>query len=273
MVDRSGPRRRYRGHSSHSGWPRHSVRDEPVWRLLRQAFDERAEAMGRPSLDVLDAGGGTGSFAVPIAGLGHRVTVIDPSPDSLAALERRAAEEDVTDRVRGVQAEATELPRVVADESFDVVVCHNVLEVVEDPAEALAAICRSVRPSGRLSILAANRNAVILGKVVAGHLEDAGRLMRGGAHDQGSAQDHWGAGDPLPRLFTLDQLQRLAVEAGLVVEASHGLHAFRDLAPAVSEDLGSDTILTELEEWAEEHPTFQAIASQLHVLARWGSLS
>lgn len=263
MVDRPGQRRQYRGHG---GWPRHSVRDDPAWRLLRQALDEQVRVTGRPSLDVLDAGGGTGSFAVPIAALGHRVTLIDPSPDSLAALERRAAEEAVTDRVRGIQAEAIELPRVVAAESIDIVVCHNVLEVVEDPAGALAAMCHTARPPGRLSIMAANRNAMVLAKVVAGHLEDAGRALKG-------SDGRWGVDDPLPRRFTLDQLRQLIVDAGLCIEASHGLHAFRDLVPAVSEELGADTILTELEESAEEHPTFQAMASQLHVLARWGSLS
>ncbi|MFB9314937.1 SAM-dependent methyltransferase, partial [Nocardioides plantarum] len=34
------------------------------------------------SLDVVDIGGGTGGSAVRIAGLGHRVTVVDPRPDA-----------------------------------------------------------------------------------------------------------------------------------------------------------------------------------------------
>ena len=42
--------------------------------------------------DVLDIGGGTGGFAVRVAELGHRVTVVDPSPDALASLARRARE-------------------------------------------------------------------------------------------------------------------------------------------------------------------------------------
>ena len=44
------------------------------------------DATGRDQLDVLDAGGGTGGFAVPLAELGHRVTVVDASPDSLLSL-------------------------------------------------------------------------------------------------------------------------------------------------------------------------------------------
>ena len=50
-------------------------------------------------LTVVDVGGGTGGFAVPLAQAGHRVTVVDASPDALAALTRRAAEAGVADRV------------------------------------------------------------------------------------------------------------------------------------------------------------------------------
>ena len=62
---------------------------------------------------VLDIGGGTGGFAVRLAALGHRVTVVDPSPDALAALARRADEEDVADRVTGLQGDLDNLRELV----------------------------------------------------------------------------------------------------------------------------------------------------------------
>ena len=62
-----------------------------VWDVLREVLAARAAQTGRDRLDVIDAGGGTGGFAVPLAALGHSVTVVDPSPDSLAAAQRRAA--------------------------------------------------------------------------------------------------------------------------------------------------------------------------------------
>ncbi|MEV1147933.1 methyltransferase domain-containing protein, partial [Micromonospora sp. NPDC049799] len=59
-----------------------------IWSVLRAELDRR----GDTPLTVLDVGGGTGGFAVPLAHAGHRVTVVDASPDALAALTRRAAE-------------------------------------------------------------------------------------------------------------------------------------------------------------------------------------
>ena len=64
--------------------------DALLWDAVRALLPD-SEA----SLDVLDVGGGTGGLAVPLAALGHRVTVVDPSPDALAALARRASESGV----------------------------------------------------------------------------------------------------------------------------------------------------------------------------------
>ncbi len=89
--------------------PAASVRTAVVWEVLSAALAE-ADPHGR-GLDVVDAGGGTGGFAVPLAEAGHRVTVVDPSPDSLAALARRVAERGLEGRVTGVQGDLSELAR------------------------------------------------------------------------------------------------------------------------------------------------------------------
>ena len=52
-------------------------------------------------------------FAVPLARLGHDVTVVDPSADALATLRRRADTAGVGDRVRGVQGDGDLLHEVL----------------------------------------------------------------------------------------------------------------------------------------------------------------
>src|SRR3954469_23791112 len=99
---------------------RSAARTSVVWDVLQPVLD------GSPG-DVLDIGGGTGGFAVRVAGLGHRVSVIDPSPDALAALGRRAQESGVADRVTGQQGDLSSLLDVVPAASVDVVLCHGVL--------------------------------------------------------------------------------------------------------------------------------------------------
>src|SRR5581483_5386296 len=134
-----------------------TARTAVVWEVLRNSLGEIAARTGQPVLDVVDAGGGTGGFAVPLAELGHRVTVVDASPDALAALERRTAEKGV--RVRALQGDADDLLGAVGTAAADLVLAHSVLEYVDDPAAAMGCLAQVVRPGGAVSLLVAARPA------------------------------------------------------------------------------------------------------------------
>jgi S-adenosylmethionine-dependent methyltransferase len=211
---------------------------------------------------VLDIGGGTGGFAVPLAELGYSVTVVDPSPDALAALERRAAEAGTGGLIQGVQGDANDVVALLGMDSVDAVVCHSVLEVVDDPADALAAIAAVLRPGGVASVLAANRVAAVLARVAAGRLAEARQLL-GDPH--GSA----GSADPLLRRFTMAELEGLIAGAGLAPRSSHGIRVFADITPAALLDIDPQAVddLVALEHAAAENPAYAAIATALHVLA------
>src|SRR3954454_412811 len=134
------------------------------------------------SLNVLDVGGGSGMFAVPLAQLGHQVTVVDPSADALATLHRRAATVGAGDRVRGVQGDGDRmLTALPTGGLFDLVLCHFVLEVVDDPASTLRQIAGVLRPGGQLSTATANRAGAVLARAVGGHPVEARALLGGTA--------------------------------------------------------------------------------------------
>ncbi|MGW6908477.1 MULTISPECIES: class I SAM-dependent methyltransferase [unclassified Streptomyces] len=241
--------------------PRASLRTAVVWEVLQDALDRRVKATGRQALDVLDTGGGSGKFAVPLARLGHRVTVVDPSPNALFALERRAAEADVADRVQGVQGDAHGLFDVVERGGYDVVLCHGVLEYVDDPAEGVRNAVAALRAEGVLSLLAAGLGGAVLARALAGHFKEAKQALE-------DPDGRWGQGDPVPRRFTAEQLTALVEGAGLRVGAVHGVRVFADLVPGVLVDTepGALEALLKLEEAAAELPAFHSVATQLHVL-------
>ncbi len=209
---------------------------------------------------VVDLGGGTGGYAVRLAVAGHEVTVVDPSPDALAALSRRAADADVADRLRGIQGDAESLGDVIAEHSVDLVLCHGVLEVVDDPALALAAIKTVLRPSGRLSLLVAQRDAAVLARVVSGNLRAANALL----HDDAG---RWGADDPLLRRFTRSQLIAMLDEAALHPLDFEGVQVFSELAPVAStvSDPSATSVLSAMEVEASTIPALAGIAARLHV--------
>jgi S-adenosylmethionine-dependent methyltransferase len=229
-------------------------RDGLVWDVLRGIVSARAAAAGRPALDIVDVGGGTGGLAVPFAALGHNVTVIDPSPDALAAAQRRAAEAGA--RLAAVQGDAASLDAVAGTEAADLVICHKVLEYVEEPADAMAAIARVLRPDATVSVLAANAVAAVLHRALAGRFAEALVLLEKG--DAGG----------VPRRFTLPALTALIEGAGLRAGQAHGLRIFGGLVPGalVDGEPQSAEALRALEEAAAALPPLRDIAAQLHML-------
>ena len=239
---------------------RDGVRFSLVWDVLRDVASARVAETGRQSLDIVDVGGGTGWLAVPFAALGHNVTVVDPSPDALAAAQRRAAEAGA--RLTAVQGEAASLDSVAGTKAADLVICHNVLEYVDSPADAMTAIAAVLRPSATVSVLASNAVAAVLHRALAGRFTEARQLL-----ESESAAETSGP----PRRFTLPTLTALIEGAGLRAGEAHGLRIFSGLVPGALLDgdaggAGGTEALRALEAAAAATPPLRDIAAQLHVL-------
>jgi 2-polyprenyl-3-methyl-5-hydroxy-6-metoxy-1,4-benzoquinol methylase len=241
---------------------RQRVRTAVIREALGEALSRRAVEVGLDALEVLDVGGGTGGFAVPLAESGHRVTVLEPSPDALAALDRRSADAGCQDRIRSVQEDAGRLGEVFAAESFDAVLCHGVLEHVDDPTAVLSAAAAVLRPAGLMSVLVANRHAAVLARALAGHLDQARAALVDPA-------GRWGDRDPLPRRFAPEELPAMFAAAGLTITAVHGIRVCADLVPSgfVDGDPARSAQLLELEADLAIRPEYLVVAAQLHVLA------
>ncbi|MEU7845085.1 methyltransferase domain-containing protein [Micromonospora sp. NPDC049114] len=231
-------------------------RTAAIWSVLRAELDRR----GDTELTVLDVGGGTGGFAVPLARAGHRVTVVDASPDALAALTRRAAEAGVADRIVAVQGDGDALAGLVEPASVDLVLCHAVLEVVDDPTPVVAALASALPPGGAASVLVAGRAAAVLGRAMNGHLDVATALA---ADPAGTA----GPRDTLRRRYDAPGAAALLTAAGLAVEEIHGVRVLADLLPASVAD-GQSTALVELELALAAQSPYRDLAAQLHLFAR-----
>jgi len=232
---------------------RDGARSTLVWDVLQEVLAGRAAQTGRAALDIVDVGGGTGGFAVPFAALGHQVTVVDPSPDALAAAQRRAAEMRVA--LTAVQGEADGLDNLAGRDSADLVICHNVLEYVDSPAAAMAGIARVLRPGATVSVLAANAVSAVLQRAVAGRYAEALRLL-----------DEGGGGAGVPMRFTLAGLTALIEGAGLRAGDAHGIRVFAGLLPGAGADPVTADALRALEEAAAVYPPLRDIAARLHVL-------
>jgi S-adenosylmethionine-dependent methyltransferase len=224
--------------------------------VLGRELDRR----GGRELTIVDVGGGTGGFAVPLAEAGHRVTVVDASPDALAALTRRAADAGVAERIRAVQGDGDALGLLVQPASADLVLCHAVLEVVDDPSRVVRAVAAALRPGGAASVLVASRAAAVLARAMNGHLDIAAAML---ADPDGNA----GPRDTLRRRYDAEGAIALLRAAGLRVEETHGVRVLADLVPPVVADSDPQALL-DLELAAAALPPYRDIAAQLHLFAR-----
>ncbi|GAB7191136.1 hypothetical protein NUM3379_18430 [Kineococcus sp. NUM-3379] len=232
---------------------------EGVERLL-------AGCAGAPSasggVSVVDLGGGTGGLAVRIAALGHSVTVVDPSPDALAALERRTAEAGLTGRVRAVQGDAADLGTLLPAAGADLLLCHGVLEVVDDPLAALRSAHSALRPGGRLSLLVAQWSGTVLARALSGNLAQALEVL-------GDPDHRWGVADPLRRRFDRASATALAEHAGFTVTEVEGTRAFTDLVPSTCAESDADlALLQRLDAGAASREELLPLAGHLHLHAR-----
>jgi S-adenosylmethionine-dependent methyltransferase len=231
---------------------RSALRTALVWDALQVV-------LAPAPLRVVDLGGGTGEFAVRIAELGHQVTVVDPSPDALASLERRAAESGVA--VAPVLGDADSLLDVVEPASADLVLCHGLLEVVPEPSVALDRVAGALVDGGMVSVLAAQKSGAVLTRAFTGHLAEARALLD---HPEGR-----GGVDGSIRRFSRVELVALLDSAGFAAGDVRGVRIFTDYVSSslVDSEPGAADELRALEAAVAGNPEFMAMATQLHVLA------
>jgi len=213
---------------------------------------------------VLDVGGGSGAWAVPLALAGCAVTVVDSSPNALAALHRRAREAGVPGLVTPVQGDVDALADVVPEAGADLVLGHGLLEVVDDAAAAVAALRCATTPGGAVSLLVAGRYAAVLACTAGGRLAEARALLT-------DPDGRYGPDDAARRRLDAAALRALlAADGALDVELLQGDGVLEGWVPGAVRDCGpaAGRAVAELESLAAADPALLDVSVRLHALAR-----
>jgi 2-polyprenyl-3-methyl-5-hydroxy-6-metoxy-1,4-benzoquinol methylase len=128
---------------------------QPWWKLFyRLVWGQLPEYK---SMNILDFGSGLGKTADHLA---EQNTVLAIEQDE-QMVERRYQNHFYTQEVGSV-ARLHSLP----DASFDCIICHNVLEYIEQKDEVVEAFSKLLKPDGKISLIKHNHAGRIMAKVV-----------------------------------------------------------------------------------------------------------
>jgi len=209
---------------------------EREWQRLEATFQGRSsyavhrhllDQYVRPGLRVLDIGSGPGRYAIDIAAMGARVTLVDLSEVQLEIARRRLGERQLLDRVESFRTGDVLDLDAFDDGAFDLVICFGgvVSYTKEQYPRALRELRRVVRPEGAVlvSVMSLHGTMRLIGPLDAAkvietidqHLEWSEVVGGAGVTCTrvGSAEFH----QPIA-LFTSAGLTSALEEAGLRVE-------------------------------------------------------
>src|SRR5467141_395240 len=132
----------------------------------------------------------------------------DSSATMLALAERTIVEAGVSDKITVKRGDAAQLADIFQTGSFDIILCHNLLEYVDDPGAVLRGAARALRDSlAILSVLVRNQaGEVFKAAIQAGDLAAA---QNGLTAEWGQEALYGGR----VRLFTPDSLRSMLSEA------------------------------------------------------------
>jgi len=211
---------------------------------------------------VLDVGGGTGLFAVRLAELGFEVEVLDHSESMLAIAAAEANAKGLGNRISFRQGDAACLAAFFQPASFHSVVCHNVLEYVEDPPAVVHGLARVLKKghSSVVSLLVRNRSGEVLKAAIKG--KDGQQAQAVLVADTVLDSLY---GMPT-RLFDPAGVRTLVAAAGLKVVAENGVRVVSDYIS--NQTLTDDAYrqLVDLELLLGAQPQFAAIARYTQVV-------
>jgi S-adenosylmethionine-dependent methyltransferase len=214
------------------------------------------------SLHALDLGGGTGAIAVRLAQLGLHVALLDASEAMLDFAVRAARQAGVTERIALKHGDAVQLATLFDAGSFDLVLCHNILEYVDDPCAVLRSAARALRgPSSIISVLVRNQ----AGEVLKAAIQDGD--LAATEHNLTAEWGHESLYGGRVRLFTAESLKATLRQSSLAVTAERGVRVLSDyLPPSVFRNDEYQRIL-ELECKLGRRPEFAAVARYTHWIA------
>jgi ubiquinone/menaquinone biosynthesis C-methylase UbiE len=125
------------------------VDEQMSWEILKENLPEDKSAK------ILDAGGGTGRWTLPLVKMGYQVTLSDISTGMLGVAREKLRKEGLLDRVEIREADVADLP--FTNELFDFVLCWGGPLSCADSERGASELVRILKRGGKILVDVINR--------------------------------------------------------------------------------------------------------------------
>jgi S-adenosylmethionine-dependent methyltransferase len=243
--------------------PHGRLRSEIVWHQL-SSFMAKSWSPEAPPLQILDIGCGTGELTLRLAARGHAVTLLDPVKEmlDLAQEKTHALEPPPSIPPRFVAGSIEEASDLLEGKTFDLLLCHTVVEYLPNPESALPSIRSLLNLGGFLSLVTLNHWQEPFRHAIRDHkFDEAKRALAGESFTDTVFE--------LPRKAVVaEEFHKDLEDAGIEVIDHAGILVFSDYLPAATlEDLSHLPTLFHLELKAGARSPIKEMARYLHF---WG---
>ncbi|KXS34655.1 MAG: SAM-dependent methyltransferase [Idiomarina sp. T82-3] len=226
---------------------------------LRMAVLKRdlAPFIDGPKRTILDVGAGLGQVNEWFLTKGHAVIHTDIAADMVEEAQQNHEQLGLTRRAQYIVAPLEALTAQLPDQQFSLVLCHAVLEWVEDGEQAIQCLSQLLKPGGTLSLMFYNRDAQLMANAVYGNFDYIARGLKVKKTVRLSPQQ--------PR--RPQDVEKWLTEAGLQVDTKTGVRCFHDYLREVEHQQRYDELLDLEMEYNQQSP-FRELGRYQHWLIR-----
>jgi S-adenosylmethionine-dependent methyltransferase len=209
---------------------------------------------------ILDAGGGQGQFSLQLAQAGHKVVICDISAEMLKLAQEQVEQLGLTDRVQLIHCALQDLPQHLphGQHQFDFVICHAVMEWMQEPQSLLPCLLRYLKSQGYLSLTFYNIHSLIYKNLLRTNFK---KIIN---------KDYGGSAGSLTPINPLEPQQVLGWVSDLQLKLlSHsGIRVFHDYVFNEEHRAREPQKLLQMElEFSQQEP-YRSLGRYIHLLAK-----
>ena len=212
---------------------------------------------------ILDAGGGQGQFSLQLAQAGHNVVICDISAEMLKLAQEQVESLGLAERVQLIHCAIQDLPQhfPAGLPAFDLVICHAVMEWMQEPRSLLPYLLRYLKPQGYLSLTFYNRHSLIYKNLLRTNFKKIINKDYGGSR---------GSLTPINPLEP-EQVINWVTDAQLCVLAHSGIRVFHDYIFNEEHREREPDTLVELELQFSQQEPYRSLGRYIHLLLKAGN--